>query len=130
MKAQIGLVDAAEAPGEVSPVFGEFKVHVHTLLKLYDSLAVEMGWNPVGKIEVKPQGIRPGVGGGEGGTGLQPIDPAEMRDIATRATADIDDRMSGIARRVDKHAEGEILVAPGVLRAVGKIVAKIAADNL
>ena len=129
LKEKITRVNDAKVPADVSPVFGEFKVHAHTLLKLYDSLVVEMNWNPVGKIEVKPKddGKTRIVGDG---TGLQPIDPAEIRDIATRATAEIDDRVSGTAKRIDKHAEGEVVVGPGVLRAVGKIVAKISADNL
>lgn len=126
LKETITKVNEASPPADVSPVFGEFKAQVHTLLKVYDSLVVEMGWNPVGQIDVQARTeTRP-----EGGAGLQPIDPAELREIATRATADINDRISGQARRVGDHAEGEIEVAPGVLRAVGKIIAKIAADNL
>ena len=125
LKESIAQVSDFEMPSEVSPVFGEFKVHAHTLLKLYDSLVVEMGWNPLGKIEVEAKG--PAAGDGDS---LQLIDPAELRDIATRATANIDDRVSGQARRIGDHAEGEILVEPGLMRAVGKIIAKIAADNL
>jgi hypothetical protein len=125
LKETITKVHQDEPPAEISNVFGEFKVHVHTLLKLQDSLATEMGWSPFGSIELQPR--RPAAGDG---TALQPIDPAEIRGIATRATADIDDRMSGQVRRVDDHVEGEVDVAPGVLRALGKIVAKIAADNL
>ena len=123
----ITTVDESEAPDEVSPVFGEFKVHSHKLLNLYHNLSVEMGWELLGgPVEVKPRNENSPVGGG----GLQPIDPIEMREIAVKATSGIDDRISGQARRVDDHAEGEILIAPGLLRAIGKIVAKIVADNI
>jgi hypothetical protein len=125
LKQRITTVHQQDAPEKVSDVFAEFKVHVHTLLKLQDSLATEMGWEPFGTIELQPRGPA-----SNNGTGLQPIDPAEIRDIATRATADIDDRVSGQVRRVEDHVEGEVDVAPGPLRALGKIVAKIAADNL
>jgi hypothetical protein len=126
LKETITKVHQEEPPAEVSDVFAEFKVHVHTLLKLQDSLATEMGWQPFGgSIELQPRGPA-----SNNGAGLQPIDPAELRDIATRATADIDDRVSGQVRRVENRVEGEVDVAPGPLRALGKIVAKIAADNL
>ena len=123
----ITQVDDSEAPGEVSPVFGEFKAHSHKLISLYHNLSVEMGWELFGgPVEVKPRNENSPVGGG----GLQPIDPIEIREIAVKSTADIDDRISGEARRVDHHAEGEILIAPGLMRAVGDIVAKIVDDNL
>ena len=125
LKETITKVDEAETPEEASPKFGEFKVHLHTLLNLYSNLVIEMGWNPLGTIEIKgPENPS------RDGAGLQPIDPAEIREIATNAMANMDDRVSGVAQRVDNHAEGEMIVSPGVLRAVGKIVAKIAADNL
>ena len=131
LKANIEKVDAAEATEGGHEKFVDLKVQVGPLLGFADDLVEETGWNLLGSVNLKPPGLAAGSGGKkEGGTSLQPIDPAEMRKIARRSLADIDDRVTGVISRTDDHIGGKMTFAPGVLRAAGKIIAKIVGDNL
>ena len=53
-----------------------------------------------------------------------------MREIIRKSLIDIDDRVTGVISRTDDHISGRMTFAPGILRSLGKIVAKIAKDNL
>ncbi len=128
-----------EAPAEVEPTvatsghekFVDLKLQAGPLVSFADDLTKETGWNLLGSINIKPPGAAAGASGEKGASSLQPIDPAEMRRIVrTSLAVDNKDRVTGVISRTDDHIGGKMTFAPGVLRALGKVIAKVVGDNL
>ncbi len=112
------------------------KLHLLPLLTLADSYIVETGFDLLDSLNMKaqmagePSEEKTDKDGPIGSGGLKPIDPAELRALAIKALQDIDDRVSVNLKRMDDRLEGQTVVAPGALRTIGKIIAKVASENL
>ncbi len=142
LKAGIEKVTASEAAeepaaeGESAPSgsgaekFVDLKLRAGPMIAFADDLTEETGWNLLGSINIKPPGAAAGASGEGERSSLQPIDPKEMRKIVRRSLVDIDDRVTGVINRTDDHIGGKMTFAPGILRALGKVIAKVAEDNL
>ena len=61
---------------------------------------------------------------------LQMLKDFEWRDTAIEALSGQDDRVILRLKQVDGRVEGDAGVKTGVLKAVGKLIAKFAAENL
>ncbi|MGE3999662.1 MAG: hypothetical protein AB7I48_05555 [Planctomycetaceae bacterium] len=124
-RVQVVSAVSAEAPVK----FVDLKLHAAPLIGFSNELSKETGLSLTKSINIKPPGGAAGATG-EGRGNLQPIDPEEMREIIRKSLVDIDDRITGIITRTDDHIAGRMTFAPGILRSAGKIIAKIAKDNL
>jgi hypothetical protein len=54
----------------------------------------------------------------------------EWRDAALEALKGTDDRLHIQLDRVENRLEGDTTVAPGILKAIGELIAKFARENL
>jgi hypothetical protein len=131
LKAAITRVAEGAGGGAATEpaTFVELTMQAGPLIAFSDDLAVETGFSLTDSINIKPPAGPTGTTG-EGRSGLQPIDPKEMRDIIRRSLTNIQDRVTGVVRRQDDYITGKMTFDPGVLRSVGKIIAKVAEDNL
>jgi hypothetical protein len=120
----------AAAAGEVSPTFGELRIQGRPLLQLAHELTEETGFKLFESIQFQRKG-KIGLDKQNGGSAeMKPIDPREMREIILQALVDHDDHIHAVVHRSGSAVTGQMIVAPGILRSVGKVAAKIAADNL
>jgi hypothetical protein len=131
LKAAITRVAESAGGGAAAApeTFVELTMQAGPLIAFSDDLAVETGFSLTDSITIKPPAGPTGTTG-EGRSGLQPIDPKEMRDIIRRSLTNIQDRVTGVIRRQEDSITGKMTFDPGVLRSVGKIIAKVAEDNL
>jgi len=130
-QAQDGEVQVVAAVDANAPVkFVDLKIHARPLVVFSDEFSEETGIKLPTSISIKPPGGAAGRMGEGPGSGMQPIKPEEMRDVIRNALIDSDDRVTGVSSRMDDHIAGRMTFAPGLLRSVGKVFAKIAKDNL
>ncbi|MBX3436955.1 MAG: hypothetical protein KF861_05660 [Planctomycetaceae bacterium] len=123
-------VQVVSAVADNAPVtFFDLKLHAAPLINFSSAFGKETGLSLTKSITIKPPGGAAGASG-QGRTNLQPIDPEEMREIVRKALIDIDDRVTGVISRTGDNVAGRMTLDAGILRAVGKIAAKIAKDNL
>lgn len=124
-RVQVVSAVSAEAPVK----FVDLKMRAAPLVAFSNEFSKETGLSLTKSITIKPPGGAAGATG-EGRGNLQPIDPEEMREIIRKSLIDIDDRITGVITRNDERINGRMTFAPGILRSAGKIIAKIAKDNL
>ncbi len=126
---QEGVEVTSAADTVASGKFVDLKLQAGPLITFANDLSKETGLSLADSINIKPPGGAAGTSG-QGRPSMQPIDPAEIREIIRKALIGIDDRVTGVISRTDDHISGRMTFAPGILRSFGKIIAKIAKDNL
>ncbi len=124
-----GIEIASASETVESGKFVDLKLQAGPIITFANDLSNETGLSLADSINIKPPGGAAGTSG-QGRPSMQPIDPAEMREIIRKALIGIDDRVTGVISRTDGHISGRMTFAPGILRSFGKIIAKIAKDNL
>ncbi len=124
-----GVEIAAAADVVASGKFVDLKLQAGPIVSFANDLGEETGLRLADSINIKPPGGAAGTSG-QGRPSMQPIDPADIREIIRRALVGIDDRVTGVISRTDDHISGRMTFAPGILRSFGKIIAKVAKDNL
>ncbi|MCA9026040.1 MAG: hypothetical protein KDA86_12605 [Planctomycetaceae bacterium] len=132
LKANIEKVSSGDSEADATPEkFVDLKLQAGPLVSFADDLADETDWNLMGVVDIKPPGSAIGASGDKEAKTLQPVDPNEIRKIVRRSLlVDSEDRITGVITRTDDYIGGKMTFAPGVLRAAGKVVAKIVSDNL
>ncbi len=134
LRSSIETVANTEDPPASAGMIIDLKLHALPLVSLADSYINETGFDLVESLNLqaaRPDAEEKGEKDGPiGAGGLKPIEPAELRAIAIKALQDIDDSISIELQRIEDHIEGSVVMAPGPLRTIGKVIAKVAADNL
>jgi hypothetical protein len=128
LKTTIALVKNAKSEPTGDVFIGQ--VRLGPMIQHLDELAVEIGFSPqkfLGRTPGETSSDESGSGDRRPGQALLNLD---LKGIALPALLEGDDRFSLHVRQEQGVIQGNVKVERGVLKAAGKVIAKVAAERL
>jgi hypothetical protein len=130
-----GVKTGAETQGAAAdPVFARMDMHLRPLLVVTNQLRKDGDFDLMKSLEsrgaleeVKTEGEKTTS---DAQQNLQMLKDFEWRDAAIEALSGQDDRVTFHLKQAEGRVDGAANVKTGVLKAVGKLIAKFAAENL